>query len=50
MQLAVALAMGAGCVVAPGRNETMLEDLVRRFGTRVRMVKLSGDEDDDRNE
>ncbi len=48
MQLAVALAMGAGCVVAPGRNETMLEDLVRRFGTRVRMVKLSGDEDDDR--
>ena len=45
--VAVALAMGAGCVVAPGRNAAMLEDLVRRFGPRVRTVKLSGDEAED---
>jgi alcohol dehydrogenase len=44
----VALAMGAGAVVAPGRNEAMLEDLKRRFGRRVRTVKLTGDEDEDR--
>ena len=43
--VAVALAMGAGCVVAPGRNEEMLENLARRFGGRVRTVKLSGDEE-----
>lgn len=41
--VAVALAMGAGCVVAPGRNRAMLDDLVRRFGERVRPVALSGD-------
>ena len=46
--VAVALAMGAGCVVAPGRNEAMLEDLARRFGPRLRTVKLSGDEAEDR--
>jgi NADPH:quinone reductase-like Zn-dependent oxidoreductase len=46
--VAVALAMGAGCVVATGRNETMLAELSRRFGSRVRTVKLSGNEDDDR--
>jgi alcohol dehydrogenase len=46
--VAVALAMGAGCVIAPGRNETVLEDLVRRFGSRVRTVKLTGDEAKDR--
>jgi NADPH:quinone reductase-like Zn-dependent oxidoreductase len=46
--VAVALAMGARCVVAPGRNEKVLADLVRRFGDRVRPVKLSGNEDDDR--
>jgi alcohol dehydrogenase len=45
--VAVALAMGAGCVVAPGRNETMLEELERRFGPRVRTVKLTGDEEED---
>ena len=45
--VAVALAMGAGCVVAPGRNEEMLEELTRRFGTRVRAVKLTGDEAED---
>ena len=46
--VAVALAMGAGCVIAPGRNEMMLEELVRRFGSRVRPVKLVGDEAADR--
>jgi alcohol dehydrogenase len=46
--VAVALAMGAGCVVAPGRNEAMLEELKRRFGPRVRTVKLTGDEAADR--
>ena len=46
--VAVALAMGAGCVVAPGRNETMLEDLARRFGPRLQTVKLTGDEAEDR--
>ncbi|HYS66855.1 MAG TPA: medium chain dehydrogenase/reductase family protein [Paraburkholderia sp.] len=46
--VAVALAMGARCVVAPGRNEQALADLERRFGERVRTVKLSGNEDDDR--
>lgn len=46
--VAVALAMGAGCVVAPGRNEVMLEELSRRFGPRVRTVTLTGDEAEDR--
>ena len=46
--VAVALAMGAGCVVAPGRNQAMLHDLTRRFGPRVRTVALSGDEAADR--
>jgi NADPH:quinone reductase-like Zn-dependent oxidoreductase len=40
--VAVALAMGAACVIAPGRNEKVLEDLARRFGDRLRPVKLSG--------
>jgi alcohol dehydrogenase len=44
----VALAMGAACVVAPGRNEKVLTDLSRRFGDRVRTVRLSGNENDDR--
>jgi alcohol dehydrogenase len=46
--VAVALALGAGWVIAPGRNETVLDDLVRRFGDRVQPVKLGGDEEDDR--
>ena len=46
--VAVALAMGAACVIASGRNDGVLEDLARRFGPRVRTVKLSGNEDDDR--
>ena len=46
--VAVALAMGAGCVVAPGRNEKALDDLARRFGSRLRPVKLSGSEEENR--
>ncbi|WP_439368400.1 zinc-binding dehydrogenase [Bradyrhizobium sp. DASA03120] len=46
--VSVALAMGAACVVAPGRNEKILADLVRRFGSRVKPVRLSGNEDADR--
>lgn len=46
--VAVALAMGAACVVTPGRNKQILADLVRRFGTRVKPVRLTGDENDDR--
>jgi len=45
--VATALAMGARCVVAAGRNERALADLERRFGERVRTVKLSGNEDED---
>ena len=46
--VAVALAMGAGCVVAAGRNDAVLDDLARRFGRRLRTVKLLGVEADDR--
>jgi len=45
--VAVALAMGAGCVVAAGRNAVVLADLRRRFGPRVRTVQLTGDADVD---
>ncbi len=46
--VSVALAMGAACVVTPGRNEAILSDLVRRFGARVKPVRLTGNEDHDR--
>jgi len=46
--VAVALAMGAGCVIAPGRKANVLADLARRFGDRVRTVPLTGDEAEDR--
>jgi NADPH:quinone reductase-like Zn-dependent oxidoreductase len=46
--VAVALAMGAGCVIATGRNEKTLEDLARRFGSRLRTVKMLGNEEQDR--
>ena len=46
--VAVALAMGAACVVAPGRNQAVLADLQRRFGARIRPVPLTGDEATDR--
>jgi alcohol dehydrogenase len=44
--VAVALAMGAGHVVAPGRDAGKLADLDHRFGARVSTVRLAGDEDD----
>jgi alcohol dehydrogenase len=46
--VAVALAMGAAKVVASGRNQRTLDDLVRRFGPRVRAVPMTGVEADDR--
>ncbi|SES29770.1 zinc-binding dehydrogenase [Lentzea albida] len=46
--VAVALAMGAGHVVAPGRNRAALDLLANRFGARVSPVELTGDEDTDR--
>jgi alcohol dehydrogenase len=46
--VAVALGMGAGTVVATGRNERALADLVRRFGPRVRPARMTGVEADDR--
>jgi alcohol dehydrogenase len=48
--VAVAIAMGAVRVVATGRNEKTLADLERRFGSRVRGVKMSGTEDEDRRQ
>ncbi len=41
--VALALAMGARCVVAPGRNAAVLDDLRRRFGARVLPVRLTGE-------
>jgi alcohol dehydrogenase len=46
--VAVALAMGAGRVIAPGRNRAALDLLTDRFGPRVRPVGLTGDEAADR--
>jgi alcohol dehydrogenase len=46
--VAVALAMGAGRVVATGRNMSALDDLGRRLGPRVRPVRMTGDEAADR--
>jgi hypothetical protein len=38
--VAVALGMGAQCVVATGRNEQALTELTQRFGARVRTVPM----------
>ena len=46
--VAVALAMGAGRVVAPGRNDRVLAELAQRLGPRVLPVRLTGDEEADR--
>ena len=46
--VAVALAMGAGKVVATGRNGRALEGLARRLGPRVRIAPMTGVEADDR--
>ena len=44
----VALAMGAGRVVATGRNGAALGELARRLGPRVRPVRMTGDQSVDR--
>lgn len=41
--IAVALAMGAGSVLAVGRNDGALAELGRRFGQRLCPVRLTGD-------
>jgi alcohol dehydrogenase len=46
--VAVALGMGAGCVIATGRNEKALANLTRRFGRRVRTARMAGQEEGDR--
>jgi alcohol dehydrogenase len=46
--VAVALAMSAGAVIATGRNQQALDQLSRRYGTRVRTVRMQGDEAGDR--
>lgn len=46
--VAVALAMGAACVIATGRNRAALDELSRRYGARVRPVPMTGNEADDR--
>src|SRR6185369_4426974 len=43
--VAVALAMGASCVIATGRNQAALDELARRFGSRVRPVRMVVDEE-----
>src|ERR1700753_3350601 len=45
--VAVALALGAARVVAPGRNEKVLDDLARRVGDRGRTVRLTGESAED---
>jgi alcohol dehydrogenase len=46
--VAMALAMGAASVIATGRNADVLDDLARRFGSRVRCVQMLGNEEEDR--
>jgi alcohol dehydrogenase len=48
--VAVGVALGAGRVVATGRNEKALAGLERRFGDRVRTVKMIGNEEEDRRQ
>lgn len=47
--VAVGVAMGAARVVATGRNQAALADLERRFGSRVRTVTMTGNEEADRH-
>jgi alcohol dehydrogenase len=46
--VAVALALGAASVIATGRNRERLEGLAQSFGSRVRSVAMTGDEEVDR--
>jgi alcohol dehydrogenase len=45
--VALALAMGARCVIAPGRNTAVLDDLRHRFGERLIPVLTTGGGDAD---
>jgi alcohol dehydrogenase len=45
--VAVGLALGAGRIVAAGRNRKLLDPLRERFGERVRPVGLTGDAQQD---
>jgi len=40
--VAVAIAMGASSVLAVGRNKGVLEELVKKFGARVKPVVITG--------
>lgn len=42
--IAVAFGLGAGCVIATGRNKSTLASLTPRFDDRLRVVAMSGDE------
>jgi alcohol dehydrogenase len=46
--VAVALAMGASAVIATGRNQQVLDEVVRRYGKRVKPVRMVVDEERDR--
>lgn len=45
--IAVALAMGAAMVIAPGRNKSSLSELSKKFGSRIRTVELTGNQGED---
>ncbi len=45
--IAVALAMGAGIVVAHSRNKAALSELSKKYGSRVRTVLTAGNEAED---
>ncbi len=47
--VALALAMGAGAVIATGRNAAALAGLEKLHGPRLRTVAMTGDETADRN-
>ncbi|MBI1260863.1 MAG: zinc-binding dehydrogenase [Rhizobiales bacterium] len=42
--IAVAFGMGAGCVIATGRNKAALSSLVEKFDQRLRVVAMQGNE------
>jgi alcohol dehydrogenase len=46
--VSAALAMGVATVLATGRNQQALDALSRRYGARVRTVRMTGDEAVDR--
>jgi alcohol dehydrogenase len=48
--VAMGVAMGAARVVATGRNAQVLAELERRYGKRVRTVKMTGNAEEDRRQ